>query len=169
MSDLDNAALKRQHLRTAIQDLRERGLNAAARWAAEQLAGLPAQMLAQSQPQPMPAANSDLYLLALSLFEAKVYNPTGRVHELSRVTISATQLLTEPLGTGIPSGSSHTGCRSRQQSSVSAMLLDLSGRRKAQAVRAWRSVCLVVARFPDPVVSGSVELSKCCILAERSG
>ena len=78
MAEPDSAVLKRQQLRGAVQDLRERGLGAAARWAAEQLAGLPTPDPAQSQPQTLPAAaDDDLYLLALSLFEAKVCHRHG--------------------------------------------------------------------------------------------
>jgi hypothetical protein len=75
-------------------------------------------------------------LLALSLFEAKVSNRLVDFTKPNFPEFFARLLLTEPLCAGIPSGSSHTGCRNRQQSSVSAMLLDIFGRRKAQAVRA---------------------------------
>lgn len=67
---------KRAQLRAAIHDLRERGLAPAARWAAEQLAGLPAadpeehdaRRDAAAAAQP---ADDDSYLLARSLFEMK--------------------------------------------------------------------------------------------------
>ena len=76
MADHVSPQQKRLQLRAAINDLRERGLGSAARWAAEQLAGLPAadpadhdarsDMAAAAQP-----ADDDSYLLARSLFEMK--------------------------------------------------------------------------------------------------
>lgn len=63
----------RRQLRRAILDLRERGINVAARWAAEQLAGLPAPDSADAATHAVPAtSDSDAYQLALSLLEAKV-------------------------------------------------------------------------------------------------
>ena len=68
---------KRLQLRAAIYDLRERGLAPAARWAAEQLAGLPAadtedrDVRTDTAPAAQPA-DDDSFLLARSLFEMKV-------------------------------------------------------------------------------------------------
>ena len=65
---------KRSQLRAAIHDLRERGLTPAARWAAEQLAGLPAADPADHDGHKAAAhddADDDSYLLARSLFELK--------------------------------------------------------------------------------------------------
>lgn len=66
---------KRIELRQAIVDLREHGLLMQAQWAAEQLAGLPADD--DPSPLPPPAAPSaaqldDAYLLARTHFDLKV-------------------------------------------------------------------------------------------------
>ena len=76
MAEHVSAQHKRSQLRAAIHDLRERGLGPAARWAAEQLAGLPAaaseghDVRTGTAPAAQPA-DDDSYLLARSLFEMK--------------------------------------------------------------------------------------------------
>ena len=77
MAETTTPYQKRAQLRAAIHDLRERGLAPAARWAAEQLAGLPAANHIEHDPRSVsavapPPPDDDSYLLARSLFEMKV-------------------------------------------------------------------------------------------------
>jgi anaphase-promoting complex subunit 8 len=70
----------RAELRAAVEDTRRRGLLYAAKWAAEQLQGLPA---AESEaPQP-PPQESDLLLLARSYFDLKEYRRAAHVIDSS--------------------------------------------------------------------------------------
>ncbi len=138
MSDADQ---RRRELRAAIVDLRERGLSAAARWAAEQLAGLPAPGTATSLARAEPAASDDdVYQLALSLFDAKVVN----IHDAElRSVASVTVHLDGTLCAGVSTSSAHLGARARQQGCVPAVLRDIPGGRKAQTVGviAVRTLC----------------------------
>lgn len=71
---------KRIELRQAIVDLREHGLLMQAQWAAEQLAGLPADDDTSALPPPTaPSAAQldDAYLLARTHFDLKVCPTTG--------------------------------------------------------------------------------------------
>ncbi len=66
---------RRTELRKAVIELRARGLNAPAKWAAEQLTGLPSDD--DNEPKPSTTANTDededdTYLLAKSYFDLKV-------------------------------------------------------------------------------------------------
>ena len=76
---MDSAAI-RAELRTATEDLRRRGLLTAARWAAEQLQGLPA----EASPSPMQVAlDCDELLLARSYFEMQEYRRAAHVLTIS--------------------------------------------------------------------------------------
>lgn len=78
-----DAALRRRELRQAVKDLSERGLYTSAKWAAEQLVGLPGDTGAGDAkasssscgPSTSAAADeddSDEYLLARTHFDLKV-------------------------------------------------------------------------------------------------
>ena len=73
----------RQQLRQAVYDCRERGLTEAAKWAAQQLMGLPKQDEAEKQQEPActsDSGESDVYLYAKTLFDDKVCCRRKRVH-----------------------------------------------------------------------------------------
>lgn len=66
---------RRSELRKAVIELRARGLNAAAKWAAEQLTGLPDSGEDDSQPTISASPDEeedDTFLLAKSYFDLKV-------------------------------------------------------------------------------------------------
>lgn len=72
----DQSVVQRRHeLRKAVIELRARGLNAPAKWAAEQLTGLPNEDDSQPTPSTSRSADEDeddTYLLAKSYFDLKV-------------------------------------------------------------------------------------------------
>ena len=66
---------RRTELRTAVIELRARGLNAPAKWAAEQLTGLPNSDDNHSEPSTISSSDeedSDIFLLAKTYFDLKV-------------------------------------------------------------------------------------------------
>lgn len=66
---------RRRELRRAVIELRARGLNAPAKWAAEQLTGLPSSDDNDSEPSTSSSSDeeeSDTFLLAKSYFDLKV-------------------------------------------------------------------------------------------------
>ena len=66
---------RRTELRRAVIELRARGLNAPAKWAAEQLTGLPTSDDNHSEPSTSSSSDeedSDIFLLAKSYFDLKV-------------------------------------------------------------------------------------------------
>ena len=68
-------AQRRTELRRAVIELRARGLNAPAKWAAEQLTGLPSSDDDDSIPTTSSSSDeedSDIFLLAKSYFDLKV-------------------------------------------------------------------------------------------------
>lgn len=72
-----STAVLRQQLRQAVYDCRERGLNEAASWAAQQLNGLPKPDAAETSTTLSSKPDdkeSDIYLYAKSLFDSKVSN-----------------------------------------------------------------------------------------------
>jgi anaphase-promoting complex subunit 8 len=76
MAELDT---DRQQLRRAVAECRERRLIESAKWAAQQLVGLPADPAASEAPSPviataaLTAAEEDAYQLALSYFDFREY------------------------------------------------------------------------------------------------
>ena len=73
----DQSVEQRRHeLRKAVIELRARGLNAPAKWAAEQLTGLPQEDGSGPTPstsKPADEDEDDTYLLAKSYFDLKVW------------------------------------------------------------------------------------------------
>ena len=66
---------RRTELRRAVIELRARGLNAPAKWAAEQLTGLPNSDDSHNEPSTSSCSDeedSDIFLLAKSYFDLKV-------------------------------------------------------------------------------------------------
>ena len=66
---------RRNELRRAVIELRARGLNAQAKWAAEQLTGLPSGEQDDNQPSTSTSSDEeedDTFLLAKSYFDLKV-------------------------------------------------------------------------------------------------
>lgn len=66
---------RRAELRKAVIELRARGLNAPAKWAAEQLTGLPIDEGDEPKPSTSESTDEDeddTYLLAKSFFDLKV-------------------------------------------------------------------------------------------------
>ena len=71
---------RRTELRRAVIELRARGLNAPAKWAAEQLTGLPTGDDNDSEPSTSSSSDeedSDIFLLAKSYFDLKVRDGTA--------------------------------------------------------------------------------------------
>jgi hypothetical protein len=72
-----STSVLRQQLRQAVFDCRERGLNEAAAWAAQQLNGLPKVETTETTTTLQSKSDdneSDIYLYAKSLFDSKVSN-----------------------------------------------------------------------------------------------
>ena len=66
---------RRTELRRAVIELRARGLNASAKWAAEQLTGLPSSSEDDEQPSTNSSSDddeNDTFLLAKTYFDLKV-------------------------------------------------------------------------------------------------
>ncbi len=83
----DQTVQQRRHeLRKAVIELRARGLNAPAKWAAEQLTGLPNET--DDEPKLETTGNADetendIYLLAKSYFDLKVH----RQHQTAQCSV----------------------------------------------------------------------------------
>ena len=79
---------RRNELRRAVIELRARGLNASAKWAAEQLTGLPSSDEDDDQPSTSSSSDedeNDTFLLAKSYFDLKVLTAVSQAFSPHRL------------------------------------------------------------------------------------
>ena len=96
-TDMDDQTVqqRRHELRKAVIELRARGLNAPAKWAAEQLTGLPNE--GDDEPKLETTGNADetendTYLLAKSYFDLKVQRQLQTASVLYRCAVHNSHL-----------------------------------------------------------------------------
>ena len=122
---------RRTELRRAVIELRGRGLNTPAKWAAEQLTGLPTGDDNDSEPSTSSSSDeedSDIFLLAKSYFDLKVKVQHAKAVRTGMYTSHCVLA-------GVPQSCACPEDKCWQQSQILAMLCLVPGRGKAKRVR----------------------------------
>ena len=131
---------RRTELRRAVIELRARGLNAPAKWAAEQLTGLSNSddnHTEQSTSSTSDEEDSDIFLLAKSYFDLKVmlqHSTVAAQHCCSTTRVSTGTFTRQCVLAGVSQSCACLEDKSRKQGQVLAMLCLIPGRREAKRV-----------------------------------